>query len=131
MLPANLCAAVSYYLCVCRGPGFLKKYLQEQANHERHEHQEVAAQHSVGDLVLSTDPELGQMNSLACQVVDAGQPQQDQQVGQTIRPGEAQVAIEPWTWCEICEVSKHWYSHHCIVCQACVIRMDHHCRSLP
>jgi DHHC palmitoyltransferase len=30
--------------------------------------------------------------------------------------------------CGTCNKVKVWYSHHCLVCGECVIRMDHHCR---
>eukprot|EP00928_Gymnodinium_smaydae_P072862 TRINITY_DN56148_c0_g1_i1.p1 TRINITY_DN56148_c0_g1~~TRINITY_DN56148_c0_g1_i1.p1 ORF type:complete len:518 (+),score=91.22 TRINITY_DN56148_c0_g1_i1:110-1663(+) len=36
------------------------------------------------------------------------------------QPGKA-------TWCKKCNLSRPERAHHCTICQACVLRMDHHC----
>ncbi|KAL0244326.1 hypothetical protein GEMRC1_008410 [Eukaryota sp. GEM-RC1] len=35
--------------------------------------------------------------------------------------------VEPDRWCTKCEVGKDIRTHHCSVCNQCVLEMDHHC----
>lgn len=38
--------------------------------------------------------------------------------------------IAPLRWCKECRYYKSPKSHHCSICQRCVLKMDHHCESL-
>lgn len=33
----------------------------------------------------------------------------------------------PWTFCEKCQMQTPFRSHHCNVCNKCILKMDHHC----
>lgn len=32
--------------------------------------------------------------------------------------------------CKYCDLLKPLRTHHCSICRTCVLKMDHHCRSL-
>merc|ERR1711939_953088 len=48
-------------------------------------------------------------------------------MGKVIYLDETNKHFEDWRWCKKCDHLKPPRTHHCSICQACVMRMDHHC----
>jgi len=106
----------AYELCVFTGPGFTRDYLQPLAD-KRLEVED-------GHIFQPQEASLKELSELPV----AQQLATDQELG-TGRAERPQQRV--WEFCLECRVEKRWYSHHCFICNKCVIRMDHHCRSRP
>lgn len=113
MLASDAAVLAAYELCVFTGPGFTTDYLQPRAANSLATEERGALQ-----------PQDASLKELS--VLPGGeQPAGDEELGAE-RGGHEQGRV--WEHCATCRVDKKWYSHHCFICNRCVIRMDHHCR---
>ena len=114
MLAMDVLVLAAYELCVFTGPGFTTDYLQPHASRPLPTDDR--------NVFLAQDASLKELSELQADQL----PATDVELGP--EKGE-QVQQRVWEYCTTCRIDKKWYSHHCFICDRCVVRMDHHCRS--
>ena len=111
MVILDLSVFATYHMAVWTGPGFLENYIVKVSSAHSPMPEETGLNDAMEKSSTNIDPEINNMGTkFPIQVANA--------------------SIPPWEYCEVCELHKKWYSHHCVVCGKCVVRMDHHCRKL-